>query len=101
MKFTEITIDTSILATDIGELRERLEAARNQLKDMFAQITELDAMWDGPANEEFKKQFGIDYENANEMCNTVEKLIESMEFAKAEYDKCDAEVSDIVAAITI
>ena len=101
MKFNEITIDTALLAGDISSLKEALKAARDKLKDMFEQVAELDAMWDGPANEEFVRQFSVDHENAIEMCNTVDALIQSMEFAQKEYDKCDAEVSDIVGAIAI
>ena len=101
MKFNEITIATALLAGDISSLKEALTAARERLKEMFEQVTELDAMWDGPANEEFVRQFGIDHENAVEMCNTVDALIQSMEFAKQEYDRCDAEINDIVGAIAI
>ena len=101
MKFNEITIDTALLAGDISSLKEALTAARERLKEIFEQVTELDAMWDGPANEEFVRQFGIDHENAVEMCNTVDALIQSMEFAKQEYDRCDAEINDIVGAIAI
>ena len=60
----EITVNTDTLASDIAELTSRLNMARRMLTDMFAQIQELDAMWDGPANNEFNRQFANDHENA-------------------------------------
>lgn len=101
MRFNEITVNTSTLASDITALKSALAHTREQMKKMFDNVNELDAMWDGPANDEFKRQFGVDYENAEAMCKTVDALIQSMEFAKGQYDRCDAEVEGIVAAITI
>ena len=51
----EIAVNTETLALDIAELNTTLETARKMLRDMFTQIQELDAMWDGPANDEFNK----------------------------------------------
>lgn len=97
----EIAVNTSTLAGDINELRTALGNARKQLEDMFTQVTELDAMWDGPANEEFKKQFGVDYENSKSLCETVDSLISCMEYAKEQYNLCENEVANIVASISI
>lgn len=44
----EIAVNTETLALDIAELNTTLETARKMLGDMFTQIQELDAMWDGP-----------------------------------------------------
>lgn len=97
----EIAVNTDTLAADIGELRTALGEARQALDDMFAQIQELDTMWDGPANEEFNRQFGNDHENAKEMCATVQSLIECMEYAKEEYNNCENQVNGIVSAISV
>ena len=101
MASQEIAVNTSTLAGDIGELRTALGNAKKQLEDMFAQVTELDAMWDGPANEEFRKQFGADYENSKNLCKTVESLIACMEYAKEQYNLCENAVNGIVASISI
>lgn len=101
MAVKEIAVDTSALYGDIQELREALSAVRSQLSDMFGQIAELDAMWDGPANAEFDRQFGMDHENAENMCKTVESLIECMEYARNQYNSCENEVNDIVSVIRV
>lgn len=97
----EIEINTGVLATDIGRLREALGKARKQLENMFTDIQELDAMWDGPANEEFRKQFTNDYANSKELCNTVDSIIECMQYAREQYEVCENEVGDIINRITI
>lgn len=97
----EITVNIDTLASDIAELNNTLSTARKMLGDMFTQIQELDAMWDGPANDEFNKQFVNDHENAKEMCATVQSLIECMEYAKEQYNSCENQVNGIVSAINI
>lgn len=97
----EIAVNTDTLASDIAELNGALETARKVLNDMFTQIQELDAMWDGPANDEFNRQFANDHENAKGMCATVQSLIECMEYAKEQYNSCENQVNGIVSAINI
>ena len=97
----EITVNTDTLASDIAELTSRLNMARRMLTDMFAQMQELDAMWDGPANNEFNRQFANDHENAKGLCQTVESLINCMEYAKEQYNSCENQVNGIVSAINI
>lgn len=101
MEIKEITVDTSSLAGDIGELQTALSAVQTQLKNMFDQVAELDAMWDGPANEEFNRQFANDYENSGELCKTVQSIIDSMQYAREQYDICEGEVNAIISAIAI
>lgn len=101
MSAKEITVNTSTLTGDIEELRETLLSANAQLEEMFNRVKELDTMWDGPANSEFNLQFSNDYENAKNICKTVESLLECMEFAKNEYNSCENEVNTIVSAISI
>jgi uncharacterized protein YukE len=101
MAVKEIAVDTSTLNTDIGELTTALDSAKKQLEDMFTQMTELDTMWDGPANEEFNKQFQLDYANTNSLFDTIASLIECMEYARDQYNSCENEVSSLVNSIKI
>lgn len=97
----EITINTDSLASDISELERTLATARKMLDDMFSQIQELDAMWEGPANEIFNRQFANDYENAKGLCATVQSLAACMQYAKEQYNSCENQVNGIVSAIKI
>lgn len=97
----EITVNTSTLAGDIEELRRALSSARTGIEEMFGQMAELDTMWEGPANQEFRKQFGNDYENARSVCEKVEWMLACMEKARERYDQCEHEVNDVIAAIAL
>lgn len=97
----EIAVDTSILTTDISDLQEALSKVRKQLDDMFEQVEELDAMWDGPANDEFRKQFTNDYANSRELCKTVDSIIQCMQYAKEQYDLCENDINGIIRTINI
>ncbi len=101
MAFREITVDTQTLAGDISELETALSAAEAQLEEMFNQVTVLDAMWDGPANAEFNRQFRMDHDSAKEMLGNVRSLIECMTYAREQYDICENDVYGIVSSIKI
>ena len=58
-------------------------------------------MWDGPANIVFRQQFAKDREEFEAMCKEMESLIESLTYAKWEYEKCENQVSAAIAAIRI
>ena len=101
MAIKEIAVNTSTLTNDIDALQTTLVSARTKLDDMFDQVAELDTMWDGPANEAFNRPFGNDYENAKNLCETIESIIECMKYARDQYNACEMEVNGIVSAITI
>lgn len=97
----EITINTSTLARDIELLQQQLNIVKNDLNKMYNAVRGLDSMWDGPANQAFNTQFNHDRIDMTELCNTVQKIINCMEYAKKEYDSCEAYVSSIIASIAI
>ena len=91
---------------DIQRLNHDIERARvchkflnDNLNTMFGEIKELDAMWDGQANNAFNIQFNNDYEMMKTVCSNLNKLIESLEYAKAEYLKCEQQVGSAVRSM--
>lgn len=95
----EIGVDTAVLIANIRELQSKLAASRSQLSKMTTSVNELSTMWQGKAQTEFVKQFSEDVEMTEDMFATVESIIESMEFAKNEYDLCESEIGELVATI--
>lgn len=97
----EISINTSVLQGDIDKLKESLETVRKNIAEAYMATYELDKMWDGPANITFQTAFRKDQRDMEELCNTIEKMINSMEMARTEYDKCEADVNTIIDSIRI
>ena len=97
----EITINTSTLARDIELLQQQLNIVKSDLNKMYSAVRVLDSMWDGPANQAFNAQFNRDQSDMTELCNIILKIINCMEYAKKEYNSCEADVSSIIASIAI
>lgn len=101
MAITEIEINTSTLGKDIESLETTVGQLEKQIEKMFGSIEELDKMWDGPANAAFTQQFQIDYQTCVEMCQILRELIDSLQHAKEEYEKCEQSVDGLIRSIQI
>lgn len=101
MTIKEMAVSTDNLARDTGRLREMLNELRQNKEKMTGEIGELNRMWKGPANEMFVKQFQSDCLSFDRLCKTIEEMIQAMEYAKTEYEKCDNRVNELVRAIRI
>ncbi len=96
-----IEINIAALKTDIGDMETELQGLRDEMKLAFESVTELDAMWNGPANDAFNRAFQEDNKSMEEMCRIIESLIGYMENARTEYTNCEAAVSAEIDAIRI
>ena len=96
-----IEVDISALDQDVKDLAETLEMVRKDMNDMFGAIKELDAMWEGPAHDVFALQFEADRQVFNNLCDTVDSIIDSMDNAKSDYRKCEANVRGEIDKIKI
>ena len=95
----EVTI--SSLGRDIDTLTTTLGSLKSHSSKVQEQIAELAAMWEGPAHDSFNLQFQTDYAALQALYKTLEDLIKCMEYAKAEYQKCEDSVSSTIASIRI
>lgn len=95
-----IEISTQILDGDAAKMLEELQIIRNEMKNMFEEVNELNTMWEGPANSAFTGQFTLDYQTLTDICSSVDKYIECMGYASKEYTKCENSIGSAIAAIT-
>ena len=95
----EIGVNTITLKSEIESIDSELQSIKTDIETMFAEFQTLDSMWDGEASEAFKIQFVQDKASLESFCDTVKSLINSMEFAKGAYDKCEAGISDTISGI--
>lgn len=96
-----IEVNMTALEQDTKELRETLALVKNDMGAMFGTVQELDGMWDGPANEAFNRQFEADRQVLEELCKSVDDILDSMENAQKEYRKCEAGVREEIDKIRI
>ena len=101
MAITEIEMNTSTLGRDIDSLENMLGQLETQIEKMYGSITDLDRMWDGPANEAFNHQFSRDYQLCLKMCQVLKELIDSLQHAKTEYEKCEQNVDILIRTIKV
>lgn len=101
MAVKEIAISTDNLGRDIERFRGLLRELKQNKSKMVEEISELNTMWKGPANDTFVKQFQSDCISFDNLCKTIEEMIQAMEHAKTEYEKCDNKVNSLVRAIRI
>lgn len=101
MAIINIETDTSALARDAGSLDSKTARIEREAEGMFTAVRELDAMWDGPANETFVKMFRQDYETLRELCRALHTLAGCMSQAGRTYEVRENEVGGVVSAIRI
>lgn len=101
MNIQEIANNLLTFNRDISQFEDTLNQIKNQGEAMFAEMSELDAMWDGQANQMFIAQFNQDYENLKEFCNFSEEILNCLKFAKGEYISCENSVEGIINSIRI
>lgn len=97
----QFEVNIQKLNSDIDRARGCLKYLNDNLKSMFGEIKELDSMWDGKANEAFNVQFNSDYEMMLDVCKNLQKLIESLEYSKQEYIKCENQVASAIGSMKI
>lgn len=97
----KIAVNTTVLSKDIEVLQQQLDVVKSDLNKMYNAVQVLNGMWDGPTNKVFNNQFTRDRKDMFELCNTIQKIINCMEYAKKEYDTCEANVYNIIASISI
>ena len=97
----EIEVDSVILQSQINQLTDTLERTRETLNQLTERVESLQAMWNGPAHDEFNRQYELDRERMENMCQIIANIIEGMQQARIAYDQCENEVGDIVASISV
>ena len=101
MAITYVEIDTSMLQTDIKELKENIVRVERSLEGLKTELNELNTYWQGKANMAFRAQVSKDYVLMEEMLQEMHKLAECMVHAGSEYAKCENEVLNTVNNIRI
>lgn len=96
-----IEISTSWLDNDITRMQERLDNLTAAKDQVYRCLENLNSMWEGAAQQTFITQTRIDEMVLRGLINNLNNLIECMEYAKSEYEKCTEEVNSKIAGIRL
>lgn len=101
MAADRIEVNTQLLGRLVSDMREDAASIRNYVQEIYQNIRELDAMWDGPANQAFNLQFEKDRAKLLDICSEIENYIDKVKDAQDEYNRCESAVADMINAIRI
>ena len=96
-----IEIDASQLERDRQTIQSELDRIKTGIDQLRERMVNLGAMWEGPAHDVFMAQFQADYEYIQEFNSEIARYIETMEYARQEYEKCEIEVQQAIASVRI
>ena len=87
---SEIQVTTSELRTKAGTLRLLNQYLQQEIHNLSNTEAELNAMWDGEANEAFHKQFDSDIQKMNKFKTGIDKYVQAMETIAAQYESAES-----------
>lgn len=97
----EIGVNPQTLNSQTDSIQRELNRIREDIEKMYDAVRALDVMWDGPASESFKIQFNMDNIAMGQLCDTIQSILDSMKYAKDEYEKCEENVNSIISSIRV
>ncbi len=101
MKNYYIRINSDALAREAGELESCAKRAKQEIAKMSTDLTLLNSKWSGPANEEFQKNFAVDYEFFVSLCDKAVEFSGELKEAAKEYNNCENAVMDAVRRLRV
>ena len=96
-----IKVNTNVLGKDIQEMRTLANSVERDLNDIYALVSALDAMWDGPANDKFRREFSADKKVCANVVKEINRLINDTTSAKTKYESCERNVHSLVGSLRV
>lgn len=85
--------------TDIQDFGAQLLELRRHFEETVQHMNDLNSMWEGEAHNEFMNTFEIDRGKTEEAMNMLQRILEDLRYAHAEYTTCENTVSGIIDSI--
>lgn len=101
MASDKIKINTGSLKSDAETIRANIAEMKKLMTDLQNSLTQLDAMWDGPTSESFKSVFHSDVNALDRVISYLNEINKFEDKAKADYEKCERHVGEIISAIRV
>ena len=96
-----IKVNTNVLSQDIQDMRTLAKSVERDLNDIYTLVAALDTMWDGPANDEFRRQFTADKKVCANVVKEIDRLINDTTSARSKYESCERNVHSLVNSLRV
>lgn len=96
-----IEVNTSSLKGDGEEIAAELEALGDDADQLLDLLRQLETMWEGPAKQAFSAAVQDDVGRLRALIQAMQTLTNKTSDARAEYDKCESAVSQIITSIKV
>lgn len=96
-----IEISTQRLDADISKMQDGISDLSNSMNQVYRCLEALNTMWDGSANAAFVNQTRMDQILLTDLIKNLNDLVECMEYARGEYNRCNEDVNYKIAGIRL
>lgn len=96
-----IEVNTNSLKGDVDEIAVELEQISRDADTLRGLLAHLETMWDGNAKQAFSAAVWDDLERLGVLVQAMKQLTSRTSDARAEYDKCENAVAQIVSSIKV
>lgn len=96
-----IEVNTNSLKGDVEEIAAEVKAIFNDADQLLNLLRQLETMWEGPAKQAFSAAVQDDVGRLQALTQAIQTLANKTSDARAEYDKCESAVSQIITFIKV
>lgn len=96
-----VNVNTDRLKGDISYMMNELEIINQNMKNLYENIEALNGMWNGPANDEFTKQFTSDYSLVTSNLEDIRKYLDALSECCSKYNSCENNVGQLVDTLQV
>ena len=93
----EIRVNTDNMRSTATVFQEKINDWNSLVQQLWSLMEELDAMWDGDANEAFNALVTEDKPKVERLAQMMETYKTAIDTAASKYDSGEAEVKNIVS----
>lgn len=93
-------VTTVALRRTAQELRDLNSQYRTRVESLAGLEQELRSMWEGEANIAFQHAFASDKVNLDNFYSVIERYVQALETAAAEYEKAEAQATQTATTRT-
>lgn len=97
----KIKVDLAAMSGDIADMNALEKDAVSCLKELTTAVEALHTTWEGAAHDTLAASFRADQERMNTVMESLQRYVESLNYAKDEYKKCEDMVRDRVGSIQV